>query len=444
MGVTPNNLGVQYKLNNLTSSVINLGGITSSQPSKGETIGSILGGIAGIGLGVLGTAMAAKQTSSTSNEGTNATSSQLTERQTYEAKVRSLNIEIGSLNARIENAQSKCTDQSQIDAKEKEIKDAEAELNKNGITIDGENFSAEIIKQYSAAKKNFDNASLSYDNAFKQKEIADKNLETITTQIESLDQNSEDPDVQTSLKTLKKQESDAELKQKAAEEELRKQEALKNQAKQELDNIKGIKDDNTNQQARNDKFTNIDAQLESLNNKKNELKQMKSTMEANKKLLEGLNTALLAKQDELVGYQAILDQLITEETLAKEAPKSKIKKTASDLGEKYQNADKADGNWLSRAWTGFKGIFSKNAREDYKEMIGAHRAKDEIINQMETAGGSKSDLNNWIDNNNAQTKANEFIKDNSQYANKKDIITKYYNDHPRASDEQIKSYLDHM
>ena len=234
-----------------------------------------------------------------------------------------------------------------------------------------------------------------------------------------MDQNSEDPDVQTSLKTLKKQESDAELKQKAAVEELRKQEALKNQAKQELDNIKGIKDDNTNQQARNDKFTNIDAQLESLNNKKNELKQMKSTMEANKKLLEGLNTALLAKQDELVGYQAILDQLITEETLAKEAPKSKIKKTASDLGDKYTEADAKDGNWWKRNMPSWLGGASK---EDKEAMKKAHEAKDDAVDAMKALGGSKSDLKEMQKENVAKS-VESFLSRKQTFDGIKDDIT---------------------
>ncbi len=427
--------------NQYTLPTININGYSNSSSGKRD-VANIVGGLVGTSVGIFAEVMAAKNMSGGGEAST--TTAQPTERQVYEAKVRSLNIQIGSINARIANAESKCTDQSQIDAKEKEIKDAEAEINKNGITIDGENFSAETVKKYSAAKKNYDNATLSFNNAEKQLELATRNVEDIQTKIDALDANSEDPDVQTSLKTLNKQKSDAIQKKELAKAELDKQQALKEQAKQELDNIKGIKDDSTNQQARNDKFTSIDAQLESLNNKKNELKQMKSTMEANKKLLEELNTQLLAKQDELVGYQAIVDQLITEETLAKEGPKSKIKKAASSLGEKYQNADKADGNWLSRTWTGFKGLFSANARNDYKEMIGAHRAKNAIVDQMEAAGGKKSDLNNWVDNNNAQSKAGEFIQNNSQYANKKDIITQYYNDHPRASDEQIKSYLDHM
>lgn len=372
MGVTPNNLGVQYKLNNLTSSVINLGGITSSQPSKGETIGSILGGIAGIGLGVLGTAMAAKNTSEASgitpkNE-TNGNQQQATSLENQ------LAIEMGKKEA-VESQINQYADAIQdLGPKINETNLKQKEVNVNNLKeklFGAQAQNKELVSQIQNCNARIDTATTNLNNAKNNVTSLAGEISALTSEKSNIDAlaTEEGPDQAAAKARSAEIQNQIDLKniQKEAEEQKAKD------AQAQLDLAKA--EETKLKQEQGNTYTQIQLDLETYNKKNTELMELKAGLETNKK-----NFKIAGEQKQLLETQ-----LSTIETSISNINNKILENKGKNikLGKDYTKADANDGNWWKRNMPSWLGGASKTERQAMKT---AHKQKNTASDVLEKNG----------------------------------------------------------
>lgn len=412
MGVTPNNLGVQYKLNNLTSSVINLGGITSSQPSKGETIGSILGGIAGIGLGVLGTAMAAKNTSEAS--GTTPKNETNGNQQQATSLENQLAIEMGKKEA-VESQIKQYADAIQdLGPKINETNLKQKEVNVNNLKeklFGAQAQNKELVSQIQNCNARIDTATTNLNNAKNNVSSLAGEISALTTEKSNIDAlaTEEGPDQAAAKARSAEIQNQIDLKniQKEAEEQKAKD------AQAQLDLAKA--EETKLKQEQGNTYTQIQLDLETYNKKNTELMELKAGLETNKK-----NFKIAGEQKQLLETQlSTIETSISNINNKILENKGKEIKEKQGLGKDYTEADAKDGNWWKRNMPSWLGGASKTERQAMKE---AHQDKDDAIDAMKALGGSKSDLKE-IQKENVAESVETFLNGKQTFDGIKDDIT---------------------
>lgn len=391
--VTPAKLGESYRLQNLTGNIL-YGNIAQTKPSTGETIGSIFGGIAGIGLGILGSVMTAKQTQNTTSTTPNASDNQTQQPSTqdkitqFQQKISEIQLEIDGLDntlSQLGETDPKAleADKKELDAKQAELFNKETEKGKlaNEIMSKQETVSA-MTQKYNSAQLNFNNANNTLQGL--ESNLANANA--------VLKQNPNDTNAQQVKADAEAQIPQAKQEKANAEAAMKEAETLKNNAEKELADLKAKQPQLYNE---------IATDVETYNKQKQEYEMNNSAIQTNIEL----KSKTASKRAELVAQKAFYEGQVKslQAQLVKQQGEVITRKTS--LGGQYTEADKNDGNWWKRNMPSWLGGASKTERKEMKE---AHKQKNGIVDAMEDLGGSKSDLK-AMQNQNVSQQTDAFL-----------------------------------
>ena len=424
MGVTPSNLS---KLGDVNLIGLNTN-LTSTSSTKNDVANTCIGLATSIGELLLSGMVSRK---SADGAGDAIATPQPTAEQQAKAALNNIDIQLAEVNGQISYLEGECTSQEQIDAKEQNIKNLEAEV----TTSDGKTITKEQVSKYIEANNKFNKAKTNLATATTNATNAQNKVNTLEAElksIDSIDDNSGTTEEVEIARNTKQKEIEAAKRQlKAAKEEEAKAQQLFEEAERALDDAgTEVHEDGTT--TKQDWQISIDAKLDKIETEKAELAEMKATMNSNKKSLETLYAKRSQLEQERAGAQAVYDKMITDNVVANGKKNQQI----NAAGEDYTAADQKDGNWWKRNMPSWLGGSKGLKKEEYKKQHQQKQAAEETLNNLGV------DVDDYLKKQNISD-AKKFAESPTLQNNfSADLIYSYLKKNPGVDENTVKAGLE--